>query len=323
MAPLDSAKGKAFFTSAMDHFLGKWSPSLAPLRFQRVMKSQGGPLLALSHRKAERLGEDCYEAFASLDAERTQYRAESSSLYGNWAGTGTAKTKAEAIYRAASEAMERWAWHESAAEWRAHPFSDPLAFHLDSGTTGFAAYPGWNGAAARPFALSEAAERWSIRSWWEQKLRHRELKDGLRWPRVEGLEIITPITRQKVAVLWMEEKGDTAFGFAAAPSLTRAVEKAAVELGRNLQVLGFSRESPVAPSSRNEKRLLSFARGEGKRAFLSRCKRADPVVVQKHRPKLLVDQEVKGPWTAYAPVWRCLFDPTGLADNGADDYFYF
>ena len=120
------------------------SISLAPLRYAKIHRDHGGPVQTISARESVRLGEPVFEAFASLRPELMSGSGELSSLYGNSDGSGTAAGKAEAVYRAISEALERWAWHESLKQNRAE-----LRIDLDGTTTGFAAFPGLFARSAR------------------------------------------------------------------------------------------------------------------------------------------------------------------------------
>ena len=238
---------------------------------------------------------------------------ELSSLYGNSDGSGTAAGKAEAVYRAISEALERWAWHESLKQNRAE-----LRIDLDGTTTGFAAFPGLFARSARENAYFEAVERWSLSAWWEGKLGHSLFStEG-----VNGVEILSPLAGGKAVVVWAPAAGNgRAYGFAAGATRATAVRKAKVELGRNLHVLEYYQSSGAAPATLNEKRLVFFHSAAGISRFESRL--SQPLPPQIPPPPLVVDCAVPGPWGEYAKVWRCLFDPSDLCDNGEPDYFHF
>ncbi len=294
--------------------------NLAPFLYAKIHHDYGGPIATLSARESTRLGEKMYEAFATLH-ESTGYQKEINHLYGNTHGSGSSLYRAEAIYRAISEALERWAWNEA--------YQNPeqkiaLCYDLDPSTTGFAAFPGLVARSARATAYFEATERWSLSAWWEGKLDHQTLV-SVPWEKVQGIEIVSPIKKVSVVVLWQESADFRAYGFAAAANSKKAMRKAAVELGRNIHVLEYQRsvqESALgAPANRNERRLLYFAGAEGKSLFDQRLKKScSPLLVA---PPLVVDRSVPGPWNKYAQVWRCLFDPRALYDNGGDNYFHF
>jgi hypothetical protein len=289
------------------------SLSLAHLRYAKIHRDQGGPLETISARESVRLGEPVFEAFVTLRRELMGGASERSSLYGNSDGSGTAAGRAEAVYRAISEALERWAWQESLREKRAE-----LRFDLDGTTTGFAAFPGLFARSARANAYFEAVERWSLNAWWEEKLGQEAFSaEGL-----EGIEILSPLAGGKVVVVWAPAAGNgRAYGFAAGASRAAAVRKAKVELGRNLHVLEYYGASGRAPATLNEKRLVYFNSSAGVARFESRLARPSPPPFPP--PPLVVDCAVPGPWGEYAKVWRCLFDPSDLCDNGEPDYFHF
>jgi hypothetical protein len=296
-----------------------WQPiSLAHFRYARIHKDHGGPIARLSVRESQRLGEKVFEAFALLDEKAGLPDTDTSNLYGNWHGSGTAPGRAEAVYRALSEALERWAWSQASSR-------EELGFQLDSSTTGFAAFPGIHSRSPRAAAYLEAAERWSLDAWWEERLGQRLLQ-GLPWEGVRGIQILSPLRGTFVVILWKDCEHFRAYGFAGGVTVPAAAQKAAVELGRNIQVLDYQRSvagTPQGePSSRNERRLLFFAGKKGRELFDRRVART--VNGLSAAPDLAVDGAVPGPWTRYAHVWRCLFDPRGLTrDSLADDYFHF
>jgi hypothetical protein len=44
----------------------------------------------------------------------------------------------------------------------------------------------------------------------------------------------------------------------------------------------------------------------------------------KKRPKLLINTEIHGPWSAYTTVWRCLLAPVSSKKSESDlNYFMF
>lgn len=296
--------------------------SLAHLRYAKVHSGQGGPITKLTHRESLRLGEKVHEAFATLATDIMPRSQNQSNLYGKSHGTGTSFSRTGAIYRAISEALERWAWFESGNSPALH---NALRFDIDDSTTGFAAYPGIMASSSRVNALYEAAERWSINAWWQERVGQRDITDKMPWPNVNGVEILAPFANCATALVWADVAGLRAYGFASGAHTQSASLRAAVELGRNIQVLEYFltvRGSPAGnPYTRNERRLLFFASDAGKNLFDRRLHKwtADTPTA----PKLLVDQPVIGPWTKYTHVWRCLFDPAGLHDTGTDDYFHF
>jgi hypothetical protein len=293
--------------------------NLAPIRYAYIHQDHGGPIASISSRESTRLGGNVFEAFASLDRSVTGMPVSESRLYGDSDGSGTGSSKAEAVYRALSEALERWAWHSSLEAGR-----PGLGLDLDASTTGFAAFPGLGARSARANALAEAMERWCLGMWWQGALSHRFL-GPLRWEGVKALEIASPGLSSSVVVLWKDSSISRAYGFAAGKNPALAAEKAAVELGRNIHVLEYTEAKRGTeagmPGTRNERRLLFFAGENGRAVFDARLRSEGKV--PGITPKLVVDCPVPGPWGKYAHVWRCLLDPTSLHDTGANDYFHF
>lgn len=310
---------------------GMFKINLAPLRYAHIHRDHGGPVASISFRKSARLGENVFEAFAALDRAATGVPAGASRLYGDGDGdgAGTGPSKTAAVYRALSEALERWAWYSSFEARR-----PGLGFDLDPSTTGFAAFPGLSARSPRANALAEAIERWCLGMWWQGALSHRFL-GPLRWEGVAGLEILAPGLDRAVALLWKDGPEGRAYGFAAGENLEAAAARAAVELGRNARALGNAESKrgteAEKPRARNERRLLFFAGENGRAVFDARLRMDSHMGMglsqegkaQRIRPKLVVDCPVPGPWGKYAHVWRCLLDPAELHDTGADDYFHF
>lgn len=275
-------------------------------------------MIQLSARESLRLGKSVFEAFCTLKPGLVE-KPQLSNLYGNFDGSGTASQKSEAVYRAISEALERWAWFGSSNL----PHASNLGLDRDSSTNGFAAFPGIFPASARRLAFYEALERWSLGAWWEGKISHRNFSTGSE--SVSAIELESPIQGGSAVVAWYDSPTFRAYGFAAGKNQEFAFNKACVELGRNVHVLEYyhSMAATLAanPSTINEKRLVFFASPQGKDLFAERI--AKKVLSMAAPPKLIVDQQVQGPWSQYTHVWRCLFDPSSLYDSGEKEYFHF
>ena len=156
--------------------------------------------------------------------------------------------------------------------------------------------------------------------WWEEKLPHIELKlEGLR-----GISLQSPIPGTSTVVLWSEAKGLAHYGFAASHSVDAAVKKAQIELQRNQDVLEFylaeKAKGALPDLGITERRLRFFAEPSGFAKFQQRVARQG---VKSQAPTLAVDLSVRGPWTQYAHVWRCLFEGKAFRENDKDDYFLF
>lgn len=291
--------------------------SVAPLKYAYVLRDHGGPIASISFREREIEGEKFFEAFAHLDETTTGFRSENGMLYGDAHGMGTARTKAEAIFKAISEALERWAWFSATRDPKLH--SD-LRLDLDSSTTGFAAFPGLGVQGARKRAHFEASERWALSAWWEGKTTHK----GITVLDQEGIELKTGIPGTAVVILWKNFSNLRAYGFAASFSARAAAEKAVVELRRNIEALKHFQDNAEAINteelSLTEKRLRFFAETKGRELFNQRLAHQGNSCAA---PKLIVDMGVVGPWTQYAHVWRCLFEGGEIREKEKESYFLF
>jgi hypothetical protein len=283
-----------------------------------VHKSYGGPIAEISVRKTEIFGAAAYEAYTTLDIETTGVQPRVLQIYGSCHGTGTSKLRSLAVYKAISESLERWAWEDS---YKKANLNKLLRFDLDPSSTGFAAYPGLLSTAARKKAFSEAVERFSVAAWWERKLGHESLDFGDN--EVRGIRILNPWPKQEVVILWSRVADLVTYGFAASQSLGAAINRAKVELCRNLDVLdqyaALESEQKV-PTSLLERRLLYFARETGAKDFRKRLLKTGNGM---DAPDLLVDRAVPGAWNKYTHVWRCLFDNATLSREKEEDYFLF
>lgn len=288
--------------------------SLAHWKYRNV----SGDLFArLSFRTSQLIdSQPVFDAFAYLKASPAR---ETFCVYGSADGNGTHATKQGAVHRAISEAMERWAYYET----RHSPAQQQYGFDLDPTTTGMAAFPGLSHRSARGAAYREAIERWSIAEWWRGHLGHKNFCIPAQ-PHLKALEIESLWKNATTVILWSRVAGTgaMAYGFAAGATRELAVQKALVELTRNTRVLELYL-SPTSnreqPKTSTERRLLYFAGQEGAKIFHDRATSLLPYGRTK-APSLVVDTPIKGPWSRYAYVWRCLFETA--RDNFADDTFF-
>lgn len=302
--------------------------NLAKWKYSRVLKEFGGPIDRISFREIDFFGERFFEAYAYLDLRKISFPEQEKSIYGNAHGSGTDSNKTTAIYKAISEALERWAWASCVLRKR-----DPLkgypgegGIEIQSNTDGFGAYPGLLAKSARTSAFAEAVERWALCSWWEEKLGHT-FHNNLSSD-ICAIEIQQPHSEFMVVLCWKETEFGRVYGFACAKELKYAFAKAKVELNRNLRVLeNFYGESnqPNRRFNLNEKRLLHFSKESGLSSFESRIRRS--VTGNPPKPTLVFDSAVIGEWTKFTHVWRCLLDTSELDPSRMDenvlDYFCF
>ncbi len=301
--------------------------NLAKWKYAAAMKERGGPIDRITQKKIDFFGTTAFETYAYLDLEKTRFPNSENLIYGSAHGSGTALKMKDSIHRAISEALERWAWHETRnASFQAGK-KKQLGFEVNGSTDGFAAYPGFFPGSARKYALFEAAERWAISHWWEEKLTHflpTEIEFGIKI-----LQIALAISDCCVTILWKDFDQFRAYGFAAAKSLELAKEKSLVELSRNIRVLSDCRLGKIDSSklsSINEARLAFFASKEGAARFDQRVQKK-LVAPEPLEMRLIVDSPVVGEWTRYTHVWRCLYDASCLDSSRNNqnilDYFCF
>lgn len=287
--------------------------NLAPMKYHELLKPNAiidrvvvGPYIDL-------FGKTKFQATAYLQEECLQQKATEPSIYGDADGTGTSTNKTTAIYKAISEALERWAYWDFSSS----TLKSELGFDLDPTTTGIAAYPGANPWWAKRLAMNEAFERWALVQWWKGDLGLSPLVDH-RLPQKEGLNYYRFLIDELNIILvsfqfHYEGRLVTVYGFAAAQNLESAAERATIELERNMHALKayFARGESNSPKEKIEQRLLHYSTKEGHQEFLSQIGGTQSAEL----PRLIFDGEVVGPWLKYAVVWRSLPDGT-YADHG-------
>jgi hypothetical protein len=230
-------------------------------------------------------------------------------------------SKSVAVHKAISEALERWAFY-------ALVDGDSCGFDLNKSTAGIAAWPGISKRGARRNALLEAVERWSLIEFWGANLATRQI-EGLLPDRVFGIEIVHPFAGIHTVVLRAEGvKSAVAYGFGAGYSLPKAVASALKELDRNLRVLKRYSESNGASDAElnlSERRLLYFSNNVGANHFDKVAAASLTMIIpeaSENIPSLIVDQELVGPWSKYARVWRCLFENRNVHWRSKDEDFF-
>lgn len=123
------------------------------------------------------------------------------------------------------------------------------------------------------------------------------------------------------------DAGFYAYGHAAAESFTAACEKGVVELARHEWVLRChclmhgSLSGGPAIASFLERRSLFFSSEAGHDLFQRRLGRR--VGKSRSKPEVVVDCEIRGPWTRYARVWRFAFQPPSQRFLEDDDGYFF
>ncbi len=287
--------------------------NLAPVKYHELLKPNAiidrvvvGPYINL-------FGKTMYQATAYLSEECLQHKDTHHSIYGDADGTGTSENKTTAVYKAISEALERWAFWDFSNS----PLKAELGFDLDPTTAGIAAYPGANPWWAKRLAMNEAFERWALVRWWNGELSLAPFEDS-RLPQKAGLNYFRFLVDELPIVLASyqfqnEGRTVTAYGFAASQKIEAAAERALIELERNMHALKayFARGETSAPKEPFEKRLLFYSSEDGHKEFLSHIGGQNQATL----PRLIFDGEIVGPWLRYAVVWRSLPDGT-YTDQG-------
>lgn len=303
--------------------------SLAPFKYRSILGT--GPLSRLeSGPSCLWDGTTCFDAVAALKAEHRATGLPRTLLYSQAEGGGTHRSEVIARHIAVSEALERWAFYTCSAA----PSHHNGRFEIDDSTTGMAAFPGLTTSPARQQATREAVERWALLEWWRGTLPAIQFK--AKDERISGLEILTPFRPWHVVVLWADGDAQAegrVYGFSAARDRLTASNKALIELTRNSRALAAYREiaantggSVIDLAHPYERRLAFFSSRSGVSIFQDRVatsgRRDFPL---PSLPERIVDEEIPGPWSSYATVWRVLFRHASGPENEYDrpDVFYF
>lgn len=290
------------------------------LRYRSVSGTELSPILRLESGFFPVFGRRLYQVNAWLRDGLGPVRA-GASLYSSADGTGAHGRPLVARHMAISEAMERWAYHATVGSERGAEYG----FDRDPSSNGLAAFPGWTTRPARRLARWEAIERFYLLAWWEGLIEGTVRDSG--WPEVSALELGCAWGGVAVLLHRRAEAGFYCYGHAAAESFEAACAKALIELARHEWVLrcrcllhGQLAGEP-ALTHPLERRSLFFATEAGHALFQERLARrgSGPGL----EPEVLVDRELRGPWSKYTTVWRCaLRPPSGRYLAEGDDYFF-
>jgi len=300
--------------------------NLAPLRYERVLRKDGGPIDHIDRAEHHVREGIVFNVNAFLDASlRPILRRRNNQQFLSGAdGGGTHPHELVARFMAISEAIERWAfWDRVGSNMR-----DLFGFDIDPSTMGMAAFPGIFQARAKRSAWHEAVERFGLLHWWEGRLHHNMWsfpEEG-----IEVVQILVPTTDIIPVVVFEDDplNGARYYGYGAGGSLEQATARARRELIRHRMVVTrYVEKFPdpllglAAIDDNHEKRALYFALAAGKELFDERC--AAGPWAREARPKKVFDGWIPGPWNRYAAVWRCLFEPPSDEHRSSRiDYFF-
>jgi hypothetical protein len=290
--------------------------SLAGLRFRRAFEEDRGPVAKLETGEINVGGRPWHQVNAFLtDSIRPNRNHE---LYSQADGTGADPTWIIASHKAISEAMERWAYYQTAAS----PDAFLYGFDVDPTTNGMAAYPGLFARQARKAARLEGVERAAVFAWWDGLLDGRVVETD--WPETHAV-ILSPPGGAFVAIVFTRTQfGTYAFGNGASETISEAILKGYVEMGRHDRAVRRYLGQPIGtppPANLLERRALFFSSKEGFETFSDRLQR--PAAKSVHRFEPICDREIPGPWSQFATVWRVAFRPPSdafLSPN--ENYFY-
>lgn len=261
-------------------------------------------------------GMHLFESVAFLNAKLKPHLNNFSDIYTSGDGAGSSKYQNIAIYKAISEALERWAFYATADSENEKVF----CFDENPSTTGMAAYPGLTARMARKNAILEAQERWALHEFWRGNLPVVEHKTNIK--DLIHYEIGTSFDDVHISLLSYKSDAQFLYAFAADSSLTKSFEHALIELARNIRVMDkFKKENKIFSEFNDisDKRLFYFSTQEGNDLFNSKINSSpsSPSV----SAQLICDKEIKGPWSEYTRVWRYLY-ANSFPDSDTDHTFF-
>lgn len=257
------------------------------------------------------------EALVKLHKRYIPNWANNSVIYSPSDGSGTSEYVHIAIYKAISEALERWAFYETIDN---HPLK--YSFDVDPSTTGMAAYPGFTSSGARQKAILEAIERWAVLEFWRGNLPIKCHNSNIH--NLKHFEIMTNLNTIHVSLLVFEVDNYFCYSFACEPFLEKSFSHAMIELSRNLRVLKKFKETNKTYLDLldiNDKRLVYFSEKVGNDLFTQKIMAAPANV--NSLPQLICDSEIKGEWSKYAKVWRFLYKDSFPDDENDHTIFMF
>ena len=259
-------------------------------------------------------GKKYFESNAFLNPELRPQWLGKSKIYKDCDGSGTDKYKNIAVYKGISEALERYAFYQS-ADLQEKEF----CFDLNPTTTGMAAFPHFSVKFARENARKEAVERWAIHQFNHGLIPVIQRKD---FGSINVYELSTPFYDLKTCVLHLKNNDQHVYSFATDSSISKAIEKAQIELSRNKAVLEKLKLFEKDALETVDRTLAFYASSEGFEKFNTLVKSAPDSIVNIN-PKILCDKELIGPWTKYTKVWRYLLEDSYFDCSKDQTFFMF
>jgi hypothetical protein len=272
-------------------------------------------------------GEIAFEALSEVNKDLKLIDMHPSVVYGTSFSCGTDSSKVVAVFKCISEGLERWAYLSTFEKGLRK-----LRFDANPTSTGFAAYPGILKNRVRSIAKYEALERWAIINWWRGKVKSRicevrKFREGV----LTIHELACDTEKFFVSLLHYQFNSTEfdvihAYSFAAGSTFNFSVQKAKVELDRNINSLKRFKnakfEEAIEIVSVEDARLIYFSRAEGNDAFQKKIKYSQGVDTNFSDLEVIVDCEVKGDWNNFATVWRYLFKNSHCDDNDHNFFFF-
>ena len=256
-----------------------------------------------------------FEAICSLKNKSAKYLK--SEIYTDLDGSGASKYKNIAVYKSISEALERWAFREMCSD-----SNDKYCFNVNPSTTGIAAYPSFFTNSARENAKLEAIERWALYEFWRGNLPIIEHYSSIK--NLNHYEIISGFNKSFISLISYKVDLQTLYAFAAGKTLQDSLNHAIIELDRNRRVMQkkiLNGKIYKDFENINDKRLVYFSTNEGASLFYEKISLAPKKI--KSKPKVICDQELKGPWSKYAKVWRYLYADSYPVSDTDHTFFMF
>lgn len=262
-------------------------------------------------------GKTLFETSAKLNENLRPKDIFQSKIYSNFDGSGTSFFRNNSLYKAVSEAVERWAFYDSSE-------GDEylkLKFDVNPSTCGMASYPELFPYWSRKNAVYEAVERYAIHAFNRKKIPVVELQSNIVGLKV--YKLITTIKDMETILISYFNGSFYTYGFSCKKTQEESIDHALIELARNERVLKklYLSSFDILDMEISDRRLIFFSTVEGYQSFLQKIETA-PSKVQEI-PKLILSREIKGPWTRYAKVWRHLYDDSYDLNQSDVNYFMF
>ncbi len=289
---------------------------LTPWYYRNLLKDSVLISKSAYYKSIQINGEILFESVISLNQNLIPAWVSISTIYSSSDGSGTSPFQNIAVYKAISEALERWAFYGTADSLEAATY----CFDVNPSTTGMAAYPGFTARNARKNAILEASERWALHEFWRGNLPIKEHESKIK--NLKHFEIITDFQDVRVSLVCYKSENYYLYAFAADKSLNKSFGHALVELARNIRVMKkFSETNKhyTELEDISDKRLVFFANSEGHEMFMQKILGAPSTILVK--PQVICDKEIKGPWSQYTRVWRYLY-ANSFPDSETDHTFF-